>query len=469
MGNCCGSVSDNGIASTSPRPSPPRRRRWPGLTGSATGSEKTMRKQRNGLKFTPLAVTNMPFFMSRGKASSKPIHGTAVVTALPTASLMDGDAATLATPIHKQGVHVITTTPHGASAGGFDLLMPDLFSVSASSFSALLESFDMGNHSEGSISTCRDEEGQSSLVEVSQPTQSLRGNTHMHSDMDMTSEWELLSFDRTGRRSERWGCSGLDHSRLHQLIIREAEVRASLTVVYMNLHQQLLLHLTKERLIAVHLGMLQRYQSEWTVQCMCWIMALESVVREGVAREWWAERAVLVRRVGSSRVSPSPSSLTRDDAMPGTADSHVVKRQDSLPHVLNLYTTADLTPSEGAAEDDTWSMRSQSMRAFSSPAPSALHQQQQQQQQQLSALSGSRSASAELTAGLHSVPRVSARRASSSVSSSASGLRSPLLTRSVTAAQQAQRYRIVRGPQLPVGEGHPRALGACVCVPEADA
>ncbi|CBZ23000.1 uncharacterized protein [Leishmania mexicana MHOM/GT/2001/U1103] len=445
MGGCCGAASvagtasHNGTVSSISSPPLPRRGSWPGSTGITTTNEKAARKRSGGLEFASSFLAKMLSLKDRGDTDSASLRGTTV------------DATTQAAPAHDRDLSFKATPHYGANGRSPGLLLPDLFYISASSSSSLFVNGDVGDNAGDGIGARLDGEGQSSLVEVSQPTQSLAGDMHTYSELDLTSEWESPSFDRTGRRSERRGRSGTDCSRLRQLIIREAEVRASLTVMYMHQHQRFTLNLAKEHFIAVHIRMQQECESEWTMQCICWIIAVERVMREALARGWWAEGAALVRRVGFLRTPPPPPPppplpSACDDARPGITAIHLLKREDSLPDVSNLYTAADMTFSAEAAEGDPLSMCILPMRASSSIALSSPPL-----QQQLSVL-GSRSASAGVSRGLHSAPCVSAPDASSSVSSSTLSLYSPVPTKRVAAAQQAQKGRFVRGRSMAVTE-----------------
>ncbi|CAJ1985602.1 hypothetical protein - conserved [Leishmania donovani] len=454
MGGCCGVASEAGTASyndtvsSTPFPPPSRRGRWRGSTRSTSKNEKAALKRSGRLESAPSFLGKILPLKDRGDTDSAPTRGTAVDAVPSAAPLKLSDYATLAAPEHDQDLPFKATPQHGANGSSPDPLLPDLFYISASSSSSLLANCDVDDSAEDGVGARLDGEGQSSLVEVSQPTQSFAGDVHTYSELDLTSEWEPPSFDRLGRRSERLGRNGTDRSRLRQLIVREAEVRASLTVMYVHQHQRFSLNLAKEHFIAVYIRMRQEYESEWTVQCICWIVAVESVMREALAREWWTERAALVRRVGSLRKPPPPPLRpTCDDARLGITAIHALKREDSLPYVSNLYTAADLTSSEEAAEGDPLNLCIPPMRASSSIALFSPPL-----QQQLSVLGGSRSASAGVSRGLRSASRVSAPHASSFVSSPASALYSPVPTKRVAAAQQAQKGRFVRGRSMAVTE-----------------
>ncbi|CAG9567080.1 conserved hypothetical protein [Leishmania major strain Friedlin] len=455
MGGCCGvaseagTASSNGTVSSTPLSPPSHRRGWRGSTRSTTKTEQAALKRSSRLESASSFLAKILQSKDRGDTDSAPLRGT-VVNAVSSATPRKlRDSATHAAPAHDQDLPFKATLQHGANGSSPDLLLPDLFYISASSSSSLLANGDVDDKAEDGIGARLDGEGQSSLVEVSQPTQSFAGDVHTYSELDLTSEWEPPSFDCLGRRSERRGRSGTDRSRLRQLIIREAEVRVSLRAMYTYQHQRFSLNLAKEHFIAVHIRMRQEYESEWTVQCICWIVAVESVTREALAREWWAERAALVRRVGSLRTPPPPPPLqsVHDDARLGITAIRALKREDRPPYVSKLYTAADLTPSEEAAEGDLLNMCIPPMRASSSIALFSPPL-----QQQLSVLGGSRSASAGVSRGLRSVPRVRAPHASSFVSSPASVFYSPEPTQRVAAAQQAQKSRLVRGRSMAVTE-----------------
>ncbi|GET85371.1 hypothetical protein, conserved [Leishmania tarentolae] len=401
MGSCCGIASESGIAShnelassTAPPPQPTRGR-WPGFMGAVHHEEVTP-KRSGGLSFTSSFLAKKLSFTRRGGTDTASLYSSAVVAAPSTAPLAASHSAdTLAASAHARDVSVKATPQHGTSGKVRDLLLPDLYYISASSSSSLLANDD---NAEGVISARRDGEEQSSLVEVSQPTQSFAGDAHTYSELDVTSEWEPSSFDRTGRRPERRGRSGSDRGRLRQLLIREAEVRASLTTMYTYQHQRCLTNVAKEHLIAVHSSMWQLNLRKFTVLHMCWITAMENVTRKELAHACWAERAALVRRVASFKIPPPPPPSARKDTMRDIAASDAVKREDSLPHASNSYMTADLTSSEEAVEGDTLNVCSPPARASSSMTLLSSPQ------HQLSVFGRSRAASAGVFRTFHSTP-----------------------------------------------------------------
>ncbi|KAG5512274.1 hypothetical protein JKF63_07796 [Porcisia hertigi] len=441
MGNCCGGVALATTASPPSSPSSSHRQKSATLTSKSTTPKDTTQRRRGELKCMSAAVGVVALPNSSVAHGRRRLHGVAVTAAQFTATSAHVDVATPAHLPHELHMSAQNTLPQRGSvnSSGSDPLMPDLFYISASSSSTQLENCETCDNAENGIGARQDGDIQSSLVEVSQPTQSFRGDVHTYSEMDITSEWEPPSFDRLGRRSDRGRRSGQDCYRLHHLIIRESETRVSLTGMYTHQHQRLLRYLTEERLIAEHLRMLQEYESEWTAQCVGWIVAVERLVRECVAREWWTERAVLARRVGLFRTPPPPPA--RDDATPDTEASRKMQREDSLALLSNSHTAADLTSSEEAGEDDTSNVCSPLVRASSSlalSAPSVFWQQQERH------LTHTRSAPA--TAGVsrrrHSTPRVSALLPVSHVVSYRSAPSSPLSRGRAMTAQKALHDRV---------------------------
>ncbi|KAG5488090.1 hypothetical protein LSCM1_08154 [Leishmania martiniquensis] len=436
MGNCCGvasatsTVARDGADSSPPPPPPPRHRRW-------RRSTKSFREESAALSQS--AVGEAPSPLRGGSVDSRSIHGTAAHATAPAAPLVRSSAVPLTVPTHTLAVSVTAAPQYSASGRSPGLLVHDLCHISVSSSSALLTNGDMNDNAEEGIAASGDAGGQSSLVEVSQPTQSLRGDVCTCSEMDMVSEWDPPSCDRLGRRSERRGRCGLDRTRLRHLLLSEAEARASLAVMYTHQHQRLLLQLAQEWFIAVHIYLQRRYELKWAARCICGIVAAECMTREGLEREWLTERATLMRRADFSRSLPPPPPSARGDALLGTAAaSPAVKREDSLPPVSSSYTAADLTSSEEAADDDTSNMCTPYMRASSlSALPTSLNLQQKRQR---STLSGPKSVAPGFRRQPRPSPRSGAPYASSSMSSPASPLcSSPREMRGPCAAGSARQ------------------------------
>ncbi|KAG5512514.1 hypothetical protein GH5_08480 [Leishmania sp. Ghana 2012 LV757] len=444
MGNCCGSASAActvaQCSSDFSLPPPPPHRRWSDSTSSSTEKEKATLKKRGRLASTSLTVSAVLALREDGDVGSSSFHSTVGDAAASAARRTHSNVAALAAPMHTPAVPVTAKPQHGANGSGPGLPMADLFHISASSLSALLTNGDINDNAEDGVCTFGDGEGQSSVVEVSPPTQSVKGDAHTCSEMDMASEWDPPSFERLGRRPERRGRCGLDRIRLRHLIISESEARASLAAIYTHERQRLLLQFAQEWFIAVHISMWRGYESKWAAQCICWIMAVERVTREEVERMWLTERATLMHR---AKPFWAPPLSARELTMLDTAASYGVKREKSLPPVSNSVTAADLTSSEEAADDDTSNMCSPSIRAFSTLALSTLSE--LPHKQQLSALSGSRLATDGKSKVPRSASRGSARRALSSVSSPASPLYSPLQLKRLTPAQQALHDKLAQG------------------------
>ncbi|KAK7194869.1 hypothetical protein NESM_000408100 [Novymonas esmeraldas] len=397
MGSCCGvaavlrTADRDGGDSTAP-PSPPRRSRQrhdaaTERSAAAAGltSSSATRGDRRALASLALAATP-------ARDAARGHDGSSTVRATPPTVVAGGGAAAAAThgrvmsaspPLHALSLPNYGTDCDGCGGGGGpDAVTTELFRVSASSSSTAVAAL---AHRDGDAD---DDDGHgggggggggalSSFVEVSQPTQSFRGgDAHTYSEVDVMSEYEPPSFDRLGRRAERRRRSVLDRGRLQYLIASEAEVRASLTVIYTCQHHRLLVHLAKERCVVEHMEILQQCAAARVLLCSQWLVTAERGAREALAREWWTERAALVRRVGPARTPPPPSTPPppplASSALAGSVAAHITKREESVPRISTSHTAADLTSSEeAAADDDVSNVRSPSTHASPVVSPSS--------------------------------------------------------------------------------------------------
>jgi hypothetical protein len=232
-----------------------------------------------------------------------------------------------------------------------DALLSDVFHISESSTSST---------SSSSASLADRDALSTSLVEVSQATQSLRYHDRSHSEFDATSEWAEMSIDRTARRRSHSRLVDRDRNRLHHLLTSEAEARQSLTQMYSAQQRRMLLRCVKEQFIEQRVMMLRAYQEECTAMCAAWLVTRERAAREVIVRDWWTERATLAWR---SSVTATAAAVVAADAWSNDI-SDAAKRDDSLMHVTSHTGREEELSSneEDSAEEGSAAVRSPSVR-----------------------------------------------------------------------------------------------------------
>lgn len=277
-------------------------------------------------------------------------------------------------------------TPHNhvGSRDGADALLSDVFHISASSSSL-------------SIADC--DALSASLVEVSQATQSFRCYDRTHSEIDVTSEWGEASLDRTARRRSQSRI--VDRNRVPHLLSSEAEVRSSLTLMYLAQHCRLLLRCVKEQFIEQRVMMLRDHYTEHAAVCVSGLVGLENAAREAITQEWFAERAALAWRTSVSTTASTLPVTTSTSNTATTSTTHAVpaalavfvdpltelsdvaKRDDSLMHITSHTIREGEEEDASSSDGDSATRRSLSVRlctggtassqnAFSAPCASRL-------------------------------------------------------------------------------------------------
>ncbi|KPA73658.1 hypothetical protein ABB37_09598 [Leptomonas pyrrhocoris] len=447
MGSCCGVASD--VTEVTSHDIPPRARhgyaapsdqaRQTGHANPQTGSRDD-RKRRSGHSskgnrnsFTALGTFDAPARRRSGHSSRSneatittngytPTWTTTTAAGSHPGGTTNSTAAATAPPSRRaSAVPTILPPLQCTRRDGADPLLSDVFLISDSSSATSLADRD-------ALSV--------SLVEVSQATHSGRHHDRTHSEMDGTSERGEASVDRTVRRRSQSRVT--DRNRLyHHLVNSETEVRTSLTHMYLAQHRRILLRCVKEQLVEQLVLLLREHQAERTLLCLRWLIGRERATREAIAREWWAERALLARR--STQRAPAYST----DPFMDVADDG--KHDDSLLHTTSHtgHEDAVLSSSEETAEEaeESAGVRSPSVRFNAATAQKAY-----------SAPCASRRTLTDPTRSPSSTSEATTLQSASSFHQLPHSQRA---VRKVTVAQQALRERMARGrkPKVQASDG----------------
>ncbi|KPI87845.1 hypothetical protein ABL78_3072 [Leptomonas seymouri] len=316
MGNCCGSASD--MAGATPLDTPQRGRHGNALPSSCTPHQRNNAKPQklgnHDSQKNNKGQRDLPTAPGKPDAHARHSSGHNGIRSEPsgiTIGCMPTRTATAAgTAAHTNlsaGTVPVFSQFRSRTCEGTDVFLSDVFNVSESSSSTSAVDLD-------ALST--------SFVDVSQATLPARHHhDRTYSEIDTTSDGGERSMDcATRRRSQS---RATDRSRLHRLLNSEAEVRASLTQMYLAQHRRTLLCFVKEQGVLQMIIKRREFLDAHTSLCLCWLLACERAGRASVAREWWVERTLLAQRAAAGTV------VTSD---PFTEASDGAKHEDSAMH-----------------------------------------------------------------------------------------------------------------------------------------